>query len=193
MRKSVSRVLAVTGAAALLVGGSVGGATAAHLITSGQIKDHTIKQVDINPNALAAFKAQSGKPGKNGTNGTNGTNGANGKDGLAGAIYRVENYKNGGGGSATVACAANDADSQKYTAISGGVQGSESGTTETQSGFLVSSSFPGRMNWDTGKPKPGRLDGWIVFGNGQHTDTLKVWALCVPNTSIPVQQDDLDN
>jgi hypothetical protein len=112
--------------------------------------------------------------------------------GLDGAIYRVENYKNGGGGSATVACADDDAASQKYTAIAGGVEGS---TVDTQStdGFAVTSSFPGRMDWDTDSPKPGRLDGWIVLGNGVHTDNLRVWALCVPNISITVQEEDLDN
>ena len=60
-------------------------------------------------------------------------------------------------------------------------------------GFVVNSSFPGRMDWETGAPKANRLDGWIVLGNGSYTSTLKVWALCVPAASIPVQQVDLDN
>jgi hypothetical protein len=113
-------------------------------------------------------------------------------DALTGAIYRVENYQNGGGGSATVACADDDATSQKYTAIAGGVQGSTV-AHQAADAFAVTSSFPGRMDWDTGAPKADRLDGWIVLGNGQYTGTLKVWALCVPNASIPVQQIDLDN
>lgn len=119
----------------------------------------------------------------------------NGLTTLNGAIYRVENYLNGGGGSATVACADDNTASQRYVAIAGGVQGSESGKTETPNGFAVSSSFPGRMDWSTGEPKPGRLDGWIVFGNGNYTSTLKVWALCVPATpnGFPVQQVNLDN
>ena len=33
----------------------------------------------------------------------------------------------------------------------------------------------------------GRLDGWLVFSNGKGTNTLRVWALCVPTTSIPVE------
>ena len=41
---------------------------------------------------------------------------------LAGAVYRVENYENGGGGDATVACADTEKKSQKYTAIAGGVE-----------------------------------------------------------------------
>ena len=49
------------------------------------------------------------------------------------------------------------------------------------------------MNWDTGTPRPGRLDGWIVLGNGVHTSTLTVWALCVPNTTITVDAGTIDN
>ena len=59
----------------------------------------------------------------------------------------------------------------------------------------VSSSFPGRMDWSTNTPKPGRLDGWIVqFGGNagaasdKAPEKVKVWALCVPGASIPVNQ-----
>ena len=59
----------------------------------------------------------------------------------------------------------------------------------------VSSSFPGRMDWNTNAPKPSRLDGWIVQfgGNAGATpdkapEKVKVWALCVPGASIPVNQ-----
>ena len=57
----------------------------------------------------------------------------------------------------------------------------------------MTASFPGRIDWNTGEPKAGRLDGWIILGNGKATDNLKVWALCVPTTSIPVDTVDLDN
>jgi hypothetical protein len=166
--------------------GAGGGAYAEHLIGSKQIQDNSIRSVDIHDGGVhssdlgASIRAQISKPG------------TPGKNGLDGAVYRVENYQNGGGGSATVACASDEATSQKYTAIAGGVQGSTV-ADQSASGFAVSSSFPGRMDWDTKTPKPNRLDGWIVLGNGQHTSTLKVWALCVPTTSIPVQQVDLDN
>ena len=49
------------------------------------------------------------------------------------------------------------------------------------------------MDWDTGTPKPDRLDGWIVLGNGKYTDNLKVWALCIPTTTIPVETVNLNN
>ncbi|MCA1984353.1 hypothetical protein [Nocardioides nematodiphilus] len=144
------------------------------------------------PEGLKGDKGDAGAPGAPGAPGTPGAIGAPGANGLAGAVYRVENYLGGGGGSATVACADDDTLSQTYTAIAGGVQGS---TVDSQSptGFAVSSSFPGRMDWNTNAPKANRLDGWIVLGNGNYTGTLKVWALCVPTKSIQVQQVDLDN
>ena len=108
---------------------------------------------------------------------------------MFGAVYRVASYSNGGGGRATVACADTDAESQQYTAISGGAHVEvAAGHTNTEP---ITSSFPGRMDWSTNTPKPGRLDGWIVnFGNGEAPSTgngsLEIWALCVPTTSIPV-------
>jgi hypothetical protein len=133
-----------------------------------------------------------GATGAKGEPGTPGVDGTDGRDGLTGAIYRSLTYTNGGAGSATVACADDNTESQKYVAISGGVQGS---TVDTQSadGFAVTSSFPGRMNWDTNTPKADRLDGWIVLGNGKWTSTLTVWALCVPTTAIEVQHNTIDN
>lgn len=109
-----------------------------------------------------------------------------------GAVYRSMTYNNGGGGSATVACADAEDESKGYVAISGGVQGS---TVDNQSadGFAVTSSFPGRMDWNTNTPKENRLDGWVVLGNGVHTDTLTVWALCVPTDEVAVEHGSLDN
>ena len=90
-----------------------------------------------------------------------------------------------------------DADTTKtnYVAISGGVQvlGLDAGANSRNT--PVSSSFPGRMDWNTNTPKPGRLDGWIVqFGGNagatsdKDPEKVKVWALCVPGASIPVNQ-----
>ena len=98
------------------------------------------------------------------------------------------------GAIATVAC---DADPAKtnYVAISGGVQvlGLDAGANNRNT--PVSSSFPGRMDWTTNAPKPGRLDGWIVqFGGNagatsdKNPEKVKVWALCVPGANIPVNQ-----
>jgi hypothetical protein len=183
MRKAT--LLTVGGIAAAFTIGTVGSATAsglihAHDLADGAanhrvIKNGSVHQSDMTDNVRRLL---------NKDNDTNTT--------LKGAIYRVENYKNGGGGSATVACADDDATSQKYTAIAGGVQGSTVAHQAADS-FAVTSSFPGRMNWDTGEPKANRLDGWIVLGNSQYTGTLKVWALCVPNITVPVTQVDLDN
>lgn len=131
-----------------------------------------------------------GQDGADGVNGTNGVDGEDGRDGLAGAVYRVTEYANGGTGDATTACADTEAESQEYTAIAGGV---EAGVVGAPNAFAVTASFPGRMNWSTGTPKPGRLDGWIVLGNGQRTEKLRVWALCVPTTSIETQVVTIDN
>lgn len=212
----ISAGLAATAVAVVAL--SPVGANAAKLITGKDIKDGSISAADLSNAVNKALdkRAQDGKDGETGPAGPAGAKGATGDDGargpqglagatgapgaqgpvgpngLSGAVYRVENYLNGGGGSATVACADDPAVSQTYTAIAGGVQGSNT-NAETDNGFKVTSSFPGRMDWDAGVPKADRLDGWIVFGNGVHTDTLKVWALCVPTTSIAVQTVDLDN
>jgi len=164
-----NRIAAVAVGATVLVGlGGVGGAVAGDLIHSKDIADGAVHGVDLSKGVNRRLNE------------------------VDNSVYRVENYKNGGGGSATVACADDDTESQKYTAIAGGVEAGNVGN-QGPNGFVMSSSFPGRMDWNTGEPKPGRLDGWIVLGNGNYTDNLKVWALCVPTTSIPVQQVDLDN
>ena len=217
MSKIKTAALIAAGATAIVAAGT-GGAVASGLIHGSDIASGTITSRNLADGAVTNAKIggravsigalsngvkgyineHAGKDGLNGLNGARGpagpqgATGADGRDGLAGAIFRVENYENGGGGSATVACADDDATSQTYTAIAGGVQGS---TVDSQSpnGFAVTSSFPGRMDWNTNTPKPNRLDGWIVLGNGKWTGTLKVWALCVPTTSIAVQTVNLDN
>lgn len=215
-----SRVTAVlVGTTTLVALGGVGGAVAGSLVTSHDIRNNTVRSVDIHNGTVRlrdlntyiqhritqggqvgpqgapgtdGATGPAGPQGPAGVDGATGPQGPAGASGLAGAVYRVESYENGGGGSATVACADDPAVSQQYTAIAGGVQGS---TVDSQSpnGFEVTSSFPGRMDWDTNAPKENRLDGWIVLGNGQYTGTLKVWALCVPTTDIPVQTVSLDN
>jgi len=55
----------------------------------------------------------------------------------------------------------------------------------------VGQSFPGRMDWSTNTPKANRLDGWVVqFASqtGSAPEKVKVWALCVPGLSVPVEQ-----
>jgi hypothetical protein len=124
---------------------------------------------------------------------------------LKGAFYAVENYPNGATGDAlaTVACfppgvpqgSPNaEADSQKYVAISGGVEPDPGTNLYSVAGEpAITASFPGRMDWTTNTPKPGRLDGWVVQfkpGDSANDQSLNIWALCVPLThageSIPV-------
>lgn len=211
-----SRGVVVLAAAAVLAVSAGSGAVAGSMITGEDIKNRSIQAQDLDRGAVTTNKVENrtlklkdlsdevtsklgvqgpagkdgapGAPGKDGAagkDGVDGTNGVDGTDGLLGAKYRTLTYLNGGSGSATVACADNATESQKYTAIAGGVRSASSTFTQAD-GFAVTSSFPGRINWNTGEPLPNRLDGWIVFGNGVATDTLVVWALCVPNTSIPV-------
>lgn len=111
---------------------------------------------------------------------------------LTGAYYSVAFYDKGdtnAGAIATVACK-----KESDTAINGGVQTLVDASSLTRN-TPVSSSFPGRMDWNTNLPKANRADGWIVqFGGnaGAVSDTapakVKVWALCVPGLNLPVVQ-----
>ena len=198
MNRTLKSGAIVLAAGALFAVGGVSSAVAAKLITGGDIASQTITSRNlandsVGRSELRAGIVQDGKDGKdakNGRDGRDGKNGKNGADGLAGAVYRVANYTNGGGGRATVACANDEQTSQNYTAIAGGARVEVPGAgTATEP---VTSSFPGRMNWDTNLPKPDRLDGWVVyFGEGAAPSAgngvLEVWALCVPNDSIPTQ------
>ena len=143
-----------------------------------------------------------GPPGPPGPVGAPGQAGEDGDSYLKGAYYSVAFYDVGDtnpGAIASVACQA-----QTDTAISGGVQVLGIGSTQEEIDAAnhrntpVSSSFPGRMDWSTNSPKPNRLDGWIVQfgGNAQQAgqpddrwpEKVKMWALCVPNLTIPVIQ-----
>ncbi|HEY2371386.1 MAG TPA: hypothetical protein VGH82_02450 [Gaiellaceae bacterium] len=128
-----------------------------------------------------------GDTGAQGPAGPAGPQGAAGASGFAGAFYSVETYTEqiGVGAIATAACDPNDAtNSQNYVAISGGVQDTDNATdmTASSSQVAVAASFPGRMDWGTFTPLPGRTDGWIVqFAHVGTADTnLAVWALCFP-------------
>jgi hypothetical protein len=192
---------------ALLAGG--GGAIAASLITSADIKDKTIKKVDLAKNAVETQKVKDGtlkladlnKKANDaiatgvGPQGPQGPKGDKGDAGVTGAYFSVAFYNAGNtnaGAIATVACKA-----QTDSAISGGVQVLGLDEDANSRNTPVSSSFPGRMDFAATPPapKPNRLDGWIVqFGGtaGAVSDAapekVKVWALCVPNTPIPVVQ-----
>lgn len=215
MRKIIGKVAPTAAAVAVAtVLSAAGGAYAATQISGAQIKNNTVSSADIENNSIKKTDLASGlkyevdkantsvQPGTLGNYAKKSDVSGMAKSGLDGAVYRVENYKNGGGGDASVACADDEATSQKYTAIAGGVNAGHvqvvPGQDNEPNTFAVTASFPGRMDWSTGQPKTKadgspRLDGWIILGNGQQTPNLKVWALCVPNTDIQVQQVDLDN
>jgi hypothetical protein len=138
-----------------------------------------------------------GPKGDTGSQGPRGDIGPQGPSGFAGSFYSLQTYNEtiGVGAVATAACDPNDStNSQNYVAISGGVQDTDSSTdmTTNDNQVAVAASFPGRMDWNTFKPKPFRTDGWIVqFAHvGAQDNNLAVWALCVPVSdfggSIPV-------
>ena len=171
-------------------------------LTGVNIKNHSLTLRDLatgtalrlhgargprGPRGSTGPKGATGAQGPKGDTGPQGPPGLQGLSGFAGAFYSVQTYTEtvGVGAIATAACDPNDAaNSQKYVAISGGVQDTDSGTnmTTNDSQVAVAASFPGRMDFDTFTPKPFRLDGWIVqFAHvGAQDNNLAVWALCVP-------------
>ncbi len=184
-----SRIVAVAGGAAVLAVLAGGAGFAAGQIDSGDIQDNTIRSNDVQDESLKMKDLTNGV--QNQLKGEKGQDGKDGKDGMFGAVYRVANYVDGGGGRATVACADDNVESQKYTAIAGGARVEVPGAgTHTED---ITSSFPGRMDWNTNLPKPNRLDGWVVyFGDGaapnaDDENVLEVWALCVPTTDVDVE------
>lgn len=165
-------------------------------LTGADVKNGSLTKRDLSKNALNLLKGNNGTNGTNGAIGPQGPAGAKGEpgaSGLKGARYAVAYYDVGDtnpGAIATVACDANDATSQEYVAISGGVQTlglKDNGITRNTP---VSNSFPGRMDWSTNTPKSNRLDGWIVqFGGGVDPKHTKIWALCVKKTAdVPIVQ-----
>jgi hypothetical protein len=211
------RVPAIAGAVLVIAVIGGGSATAASLVTSKGVQDDSLRSVDVKDGSLrvkdltsravhtlqqgSAGTGASGSTGATGATGAQGPKGDKGANGLLGAFYATAFYNVGdtnAGAIATVACSST---STAYTALSGGVQVLGIGDNQTEINAAnarntpVSSSFPGRMDWSTNTPKPDRLDGWIVqFGGnaGATSDKdpvkVKVWALCVPDTSIPVTQ-----
>lgn len=193
------------------------------VLTGGNVKNHSLSLNDLSSGAKASLHGARGPAGQAGAPGASGAQGVGlqgrqgdvgpqgpkgdigpqcpkgdpGTSGFAGAFYSVQTYTEtiGVGAIATAACDPNDAtNSQKYVAISGGVQDTDSGTdmTTNDNQVAVAASFPGRMDFNTFTPKPFRTDGWIIqFGHvGQQDNNLAVWALCVPAAdfggSIPV-------
>ena len=203
MRFINRKTLALAGAAAALIAvGSTGTAVAGSLIGSADIKDGSVKARDLSPwvnGQLTKVTAEGvqGPQGAKGAQGPQGPKGDKGESGLLNAFYAVAYYNAGNTNAGAIASVACDADPTQtgYTAIAGGAQvtGLDAGANSRNT--PVSSSFPGRMDWATNAPKPNRLDGWIVQfgGNAGATsdkapENVKVWALCVPTTDIPVVQ-----
>jgi hypothetical protein len=80
MRRILFMVLA--GVAVLALG--VGTATAGNLITSKQVKDHSLKVKDLRKSAVTKLRGHNGAQGLQGLQGLPGKNGVDGKDGRDG-------------------------------------------------------------------------------------------------------------
>jgi hypothetical protein len=196
MRKSHLSIAVISAAAACIAVAGTATAAGTSLISGGQIKDGTIGLMDLSKKTKESLKGQRGPQGLEGKQGPQGEQGPKGDKGekgdkgdsyLAGAYYSVAYYNAGNtnaGAIATVACK-----TTADTAISGGVS-----IDDYTKNTPVSQSFPGRMDWTTNKPKPDRLDGWIIqFGGNagpisdKDPEKVKVWALCVPSLNVPVE------
>ena len=181
-------------AASNVPNGSIGHAQLAdNAVWHNNIKNGSVQQDSLSPAVQDQLK-------KAGTPGPRGPKGAVGASGFNGAFYSVEDYNGtvSTGAVATAACNPNNTtNSEKYVAIAGGVQDTDSNTNMTTNAnpLPIVASFPGRMNYTNYTPLSGRLDGWIIqFGNSSIQSTqdnnLAVWALCVPKSddggSVPV-------
>jgi hypothetical protein len=200
LKKSLTLIAALIAVLAITSGGF---AAKQYMITSSkQIKKGAVSLSDLSRYARKMLHGEDGvtgpagpagdvgpqgpkgDTGAAGAQGPKGDTGATGDSYLEGAYYSVASYDVGdtnGGALATAACKA-----QTDTAISGGVS-----TDDYTKTVPVGQSFPGRMDWSTNTPKPGRLDGWIVqfaSQNGSAPEKVKVWALCVPGLNVPVDQ-----
>lgn len=211
LKSKAAVTAAIAGGTVVLAGGGAGGyalaasSAAAPTPLYGCISSstraisgaHTIYPPSC-PKGTFAFttgaKGATGATGKTGATGTTGAPGSagpagpQGVSGLSGAFYATATYTNGADGWATAGCypqgSTSDADSQKYTAIAGGVEEDDASGNNGPSGSSVIASFPGRMDWSTNSPKPGRVDGWVVGLSGGNNTPLKVYALCVPNSDF---------
>lgn len=171
-----SRVITVGSAAAVLALTAGAASATTTLVHSRDIKDGAVHGRDLSPGVNRGL-AMAKLPATDGT------------------VYRVAHYNGGAGGTAigTVACADDDATSQQYVAIAGGMQildadGDHDYTNDNA--VAVADSFPGRMDWNTNGPKPARLDGWVIrWGNeAKSAAQVNVWAVCMKKSdNVQVQ------
>ena len=182
-----------------------GTATAASLVTSKDVQDNSLRSVDVKDgsasregHAALARSRRCSKPGPTGATGATGAaqgrhwcegrQGRQGAAGSAGCLLRD-------GVLPTSSSTPTPGPLPRLRAtrprppsprISGGVQvlgiGGNQGEIDAANSRitpLVSSSFPGRMDWTTNSPKPNRLDGWIVqFGGNAVRPRTRTRSRC---------------
>ena len=211
------RTIVAAAAVGLLVGVPTAGAAGVDLITGKDVKDGSIHMKDLTKGAQMALKqakiskqgtpspmgpqgpaghagpkGETGAPGKGSTvAGPQGEKGEKGLSGLEGAFYAKAEYHAGNTNAGAIATVACDSDATKtdYTAIAGGVQVLGLDADANSRNTPVSSSFPGRMNWDTNSPT-SQPSGWLdrpvwrqcrrAVGQGSR-EGHRVGAVCPPH------------
>lgn len=156
MRKMLLALVAAL--AALAIG--VGSATAGSLITSKQVKDHSLKVKDLRKNAVKKLRGQTGPVGATGATGPAGPAGKDGENAVTSVYTKTAApyaLTNGGQHSSTVVCDAGD------VAISGGY------SYETTKTVVVTTSRQTESE-----------QGWTAtFRNdGAGTANVAVYAVC---------------
>jgi hypothetical protein len=151
---------------ALFVALSGTAVAASGLITSAQIKDHTIKPVDLSGAAISSLKGKKGATGPRGPTGLTGATGATGPQGAAAIPVGFTKHLNtvvvaaSGVASLTASC------SPGTYAVSGGFQ------------------FPGLVAQSA--PTPAN-DGWtVVVANIDNVNayTLTAYAICTSGATV---------
>jgi hypothetical protein len=176
--------------AAVAIG--TGAAQATSLIGSHDIKDDSIRSIDvrdggihrhdlglglqgkINKHATNGVDGVDGKDGVDGTNGVDGVDGTNGVDGVDGKDAHLNTYivhkdlvipagTNNKGDSGRVSCNAGD------IATGGGFS-----TNDHNANFGV--IYQNRPDWNVSQTAP---DAWMVQGYGGNVDSnVDVWVIC---------------
>jgi hypothetical protein len=176
-RSFARRTRMVLVVAGVLVVSTVGGASAAALITGSQIKNGTVTGRDVHDHSLRPKDAQSGvvRPGPRGPQGLQGHQGADGvvagprgRDGLGGFVTQVSPdalpVSHGEVLTSTIPCPSG------LTALNGGVSGQDA----TAVGAMVLAASVPSMSG-------GTPTGWTVAVRNTSTTTdigVFLWATC---------------
>jgi hypothetical protein len=185
-----SRVAAVTIAAVAVVGLGAGGATAANMIESDDVRNNSLQQVDLGRGSVGKSELVDNAVGprflsdgllariqnNSAQQGEQGEPGLDGEDGVSGYEVKSWDYATvSGGGWADMGCTK---DSGKVP--TGGGYWWKDEAVAMEKGLSVVTSMPGRMDWSTNTPDPTK-PGWIIRPNkpvNVNPGALTVYVIC---------------